>query len=64
MRLDVRRISGEQLVSSLPHVDDGDAVVFRKLGNEVERHADWVGDRFVLVIDEVRHEPPQVIGVD
>ena len=64
MRLHVGRVAGEQLVGALADVHDGDAVVLRELGHEVQRHAHRIGDRLVLVVDEVRQEVPEVVVVD
>ncbi len=61
---DVALVPVEELVRALSDLDDDRPVVARELRDVVERDCDPVGQRLVLVVDEVGHERFQVGDVD
>ena len=62
--VDVALVAVEDLVRALADLHDDRAVLARELGDEVQRHADPVGDRLVLVVDHLRQEVDEVALVD
>ena len=53
---DVVPVAVEQLIRAFAHLHDDRAVLASELGHEVEGDADPVGDRLVLVMDQIRNE--------
>ena len=57
---DVRLVAVKELVRALADLHDDRLVVARKLREVVQRHGDPVGERLVLLVDQLREERDEV----
>ena len=57
-------VSAEELIRALPYLHHCGAVFFRQFADIMHRHANRIGYRFILMINQVGQEIGQVLTTD